>query len=289
MARRRVRYYSDEDVDWGVTPSQLKRFGKKRQVPYLLNWFHQNFEDPAESTPYVSAEGGYQWIWGGPYNARDALYNEFGSGVSEEAVEEAVEEIESDGLYDWAPSSWRRADDFEEPPDDLVDEPEVIDLDEIEARLKAGVRPDLGNDFELTQRRRALLEIDKLEMELPAQNPVHGGLGHNNPPPEYRLTEEDLALVKGEAASIRYELNQKTPDVSKVATSTRRMKKVVDWMLQKVDLAAEEFAKAFGRKAGELAPTAILGGLLWCGGVFGHLWNVVVFAAQWLQTVTLPF
>lgn len=178
---------------------------------------------------------------------------------------------------------------MEEPPDDQSDEPGVIDLTEIEWRIQAGLRPDLGNEFELTQRRRALLKIDRLEMELPAQTPVHGGLGHNNPPPEYRLTDDDLAVVKEEASAIRYQLNQKAPDVGQVAHSTGRLKKIADCALQKIDIAADEFAKAFGKKAGELAPTAILGGLLWIGGVFGHLWNVVVLVAQWLQTVTLPF
>jgi len=33
----------------------------------MADWFLANFENPAECTPYESAEGGYQWIWGGPY------------------------------------------------------------------------------------------------------------------------------------------------------------------------------------------------------------------------------
>src|SRR5262249_3792943 len=35
----------------------------------MVEWFRQNFEDPAESTPY---EGGYVYICGGPYAAREA-------------------------------------------------------------------------------------------------------------------------------------------------------------------------------------------------------------------------
>ena len=32
-----------------------------------------NFEDPANETPYESSEGGYIYIWGGPYDALEQL------------------------------------------------------------------------------------------------------------------------------------------------------------------------------------------------------------------------
>jgi hypothetical protein len=35
------------------------RKAEKREL--MIEWFHQNFEDPAERTPYESREGGYQW------------------------------------------------------------------------------------------------------------------------------------------------------------------------------------------------------------------------------------
>jgi len=69
----------------------------------MVEWFRQNFEDPAESTPY---EGGYVYIWGGPYEARDELEDAFGKVASERALEIAVKEVESDG-WEWAPSGQR--------------------------------------------------------------------------------------------------------------------------------------------------------------------------------------
>ena len=74
------RYFSENDLETGVTASQLKRLSKVRQHEYALNWFSQYYEDPANQTPYESAEGGYQFIWGGPYDSRDELESEF-SGV----------------------------------------------------------------------------------------------------------------------------------------------------------------------------------------------------------------
>ena len=67
---KRTRYFSEDDFEHGVTPSRLKRLGKAKQRKYMLYWFRERFEDPVEETPYNSREGGYLYIWGGPYDAR---------------------------------------------------------------------------------------------------------------------------------------------------------------------------------------------------------------------------
>ena len=35
------RYYSPDDADSYVTPSRLKRLAKKKQVAYIVKWFHE--------------------------------------------------------------------------------------------------------------------------------------------------------------------------------------------------------------------------------------------------------
>ena len=59
----------------------------------IKDWFLSNFEDPAHETPYNGKEGGYQWIWGGPYDAREQIENYFGSAVPEEVIDAVVEWI----------------------------------------------------------------------------------------------------------------------------------------------------------------------------------------------------
>jgi hypothetical protein len=49
-----------------VKPSQLKRFGRARQIDYMRYWFSRNYEDPSNETPHSSEDGGFQYIWGGP-------------------------------------------------------------------------------------------------------------------------------------------------------------------------------------------------------------------------------
>lgn len=70
------------------------------RVREMVEWFFENFEDPAESTPYESAEGGYQYIYGGPFDAYEELLAQFED--EEEDVEKAVKFLAPWGA-EWAP------------------------------------------------------------------------------------------------------------------------------------------------------------------------------------------
>ena len=67
------RPFLEDYSQFGVSRTAFRRMRKAQKLEMMIEWFHQNYEDPAESTPYESAEGGYIWIWGGPYDARDEL------------------------------------------------------------------------------------------------------------------------------------------------------------------------------------------------------------------------
>jgi hypothetical protein len=66
-------------------------------------WFLSRFCDPANDTPYNSEEGGYLYIHGGPFEADDQISSRFGDLASENEIQEVVEDVESDGIYEWAP------------------------------------------------------------------------------------------------------------------------------------------------------------------------------------------
>lgn len=80
------------------------------QIEIMRSWFFSHFEDPAERTPYETREGGYQWIWGGPFDALEELENKFSDEIPFEVIEELAEElnhicdqwapVEQDGDYD---------------------------------------------------------------------------------------------------------------------------------------------------------------------------------------------
>jgi hypothetical protein len=95
------------DIGEGKTikRSSLRDTDTETQMAAMENWFWANYEDPAENTPYVGSEGGYQFIHGGPFDAREELEGEFADVVAEDAFEEVVRSIERDGT-EWAPRVW---------------------------------------------------------------------------------------------------------------------------------------------------------------------------------------
>src|SRR4051812_5754146 len=93
-----------DDVGPSDAPD-LEGLEAEAKVEAMVEWFRQNFEDPANSTPYD--EGEYVYIWGGPYDARDEIEGYFGDQALEEEIEEAVDRVQSDGTFDWAPHERR--------------------------------------------------------------------------------------------------------------------------------------------------------------------------------------
>lgn len=89
----------------GFEPNEdwLRAAAPELQHEALRCWFLSRYWDPANDTPYMSSEGGYLYIYGGPYHADEELYGRFEGLVDEELIREVIDDIESDGLYDWAP------------------------------------------------------------------------------------------------------------------------------------------------------------------------------------------
>jgi len=84
---------------------------REDQLAEVKKWFFSKYEDPVESCPYESREGGYQYIWGGPYDAREEIESEFGEVVDESVIDEVVSELE-DQCWEWSGRS-----------DEYLDEP----------------------------------------------------------------------------------------------------------------------------------------------------------------------
>ena len=94
-----------------IKKSDLSKETHDIQLDVMKTWFFANFEDPANRTPYDSSEGGYQWIWGGPYFASDELMGEFFNVVPDELIEDLASELNF-MCCQWSPTE--KADDYEE-------------------------------------------------------------------------------------------------------------------------------------------------------------------------------
>ncbi len=96
--------YFASDFEHPISEDELRSSDREIQLDVMETWFRQRFEDPAENMPYESAEGGYQWIWGGPYDAREVLENEFSGIVPDVVIDELVDKLEGE-CPEWAPTS----------------------------------------------------------------------------------------------------------------------------------------------------------------------------------------
>jgi len=152
-------YYADPDVEGGrdqytISRTALGRMGKKRQQAIMRHWFYEQYEDPVNSQPYDSREGGYIFVNGGPYDAREELEAEFSPVVKQAAIDELANELEEECLY------WTHTDSY-----DLALYPEDEDLYEIDAALD-NQTPLLNLAQSLLRLRRLLAEKDKMDQSL---------------------------------------------------------------------------------------------------------------------------
>ena len=282
------RYFAPDDPERSVTTEGLKRLGRKTQIAYLVHWFRGMFEDPANETPYESREGGYQYVWGGPYEARDEFDREFGGFVPGEVIDAAVSEVERTGTMNWAPGpnhpnqkarmEEAMANDHEPPPTTLED---------IRDRLAGGVTPQFGDSLEAGCRASLRNEIARLRDLTERDAPVHGGIGHNRPPEHLALSVELTVEVKQTIEEIDAEVAKPAPNVEAVVESTSRLKKVLAWMGDKLDKSVDAFLTKYWSTLGIAAALGTTGVALspvgeWVGRVFNA-------ALEWLDAVTLAF
>jgi hypothetical protein len=244
------RPFLEDGSQFGISRDGFEQMDQDEQRELMIAWFHQNFEDPAQSTPYESAEGGYQWIWGGPCEARDELYSKFGDIVSESLIEEAVKEIESDGIVDWAPV--HTGDDYDEP--ERPEEPISLDifLDEPSDRY--------GTSADYEARARARAALDELRRALDTPRPI--GIGHNRPPAEEVEEPEGIKELRPALQELSTELAKPNPDIALVkrwATPLRdALVATAKWSGKKIDIALDEAAKTAGKAIG-LGVVSIVG------------------------------
>ena len=69
------------------------------KVQRMIDWFYEEYEDPAQNVPHDSREGGYQYFKGGPYNPSEVLADEF-TDYDESLIAKAVDKITDDG-WEW--------------------------------------------------------------------------------------------------------------------------------------------------------------------------------------------
>ena len=86
-----------------ISKDELRKADRKTQLEVMETWFRDRFEDPAEHMPYESAEGGYVWIWGGPFDAQEELESKFSGVVPDDVIDELINKLSRE-CWEWAPT-----------------------------------------------------------------------------------------------------------------------------------------------------------------------------------------
>lgn len=143
-------YYDIDNCE--INNDWLMEADEDEQISAMAEWFLKRYCDPAEETPYMSSEGGYIWVHGGPYDAQEEIDGQFGDVVSDETREKVVGLLQNDGVFEWAPTFFKYHDyeydeyldlvvnDFKEPIERLrvrlLSLKEVMNLQGAEAALE---------------------------------------------------------------------------------------------------------------------------------------------------------
>jgi hypothetical protein len=230
MAEKRP--FLENGSQFGVSRTAFRRMRKDEKRELMVQWFHQNFEDPAQRTSYVSAEGGYLWNHGGPHDAREQLFDMFGEIVSEKLIEEVAEEVGAEGISEWASTH-----------DDYQDDELLEDLPSLDTfRNKRTDQYGSARDLEARERARAVLQ-DLIAM-LDASKPI--GIGHNNPPEEVGEAEA-VETLRADMVTLHAEFGKPNPSISvikKLGTTLRNAAIAsVKWAGRKIDLAFDTAIK----------------------------------------------
>jgi hypothetical protein len=93
MASEKIPSVSIDGTE--IPLSDFEDMSQEEQIEMMRLWFRENYEDPVERTPYESSEGGYIYIWGGPYDAREEL-SVFEGYVPDEVIEKLAHDLSMD-------------------------------------------------------------------------------------------------------------------------------------------------------------------------------------------------
>lgn len=89
-------------VDNTIDLRNLKQQPQNVQIAAICQWFFNNYCDPNENLPFNSQEGGFIWIYGGPYQADEVIEDFFTSYASEHAIKESIALIQGEDILDWS-------------------------------------------------------------------------------------------------------------------------------------------------------------------------------------------
>lgn len=205
--------YLDEDTD--------SREDIKNEIS---DWFYENFEPPIDNMPRDPKTGLFEWIWGGPFDAREEIEDAF-INLDSDILDDVIDEIQFSGTQ-WAPH---------------IDRVTVIDKQQA--------------SYDDLQRR-----IKELEQILQTVRPTPSAIGGNNPPeniglPPYGETDEDE--LKDALATLQQPKDALTSDALRLLSATATVRSKSELIGNFLARHGEKFAESFSDQLGKRTADSI--------------------------------
>ncbi|RCK37237.1 hypothetical protein [Thalassospira xiamenensis] len=168
----------------------------------------------------------------------------------------------------------------------------IADHEQIDARLARGARPSFGSSYDRAVRQT--YEGHAVDLRALLEQPApptarHGGIGHNQPPPDIQLDEESREELKVAVETISAELKLERPDVRKVSRAARVLQSIGIWAAKKLDMTVDAFMKSVGSTLGISAAGAVTAvGLLGIDAIIQKTMEIYRLIINWLNAVVLP-
>jgi hypothetical protein len=194
-----VTTFLEDEEGKPVSRSAFRRMRKAQKHEFMVRWFLQNYEDPSHRTSYETAEGGYLWNWGGPFDTRDEIGDKFAGLASDAVIDEVVRGLEAGGISEWAPTPGHEHYYEVTSPDDGWDFEGFSDASS----------DSYGSRDDLASRRQVIADIEKLESVIAAHK--MGGIGHNNPPPDETVDPVGTPEFSNDLSTLREEFGKDSP------------------------------------------------------------------------------
>ena len=247
-----------------VNPDNLYGLNREGLIDYMIAHFRHFHCPPEEETPYDKESGKYMYVYGGPYDARDYIYNMFDGLFSGKIINTVVRRLELDS-FEWAPTD-NHPDypkhHYDEHINHVHDTDHVNDnnrntksfdaFDEIQVRHDSGTSFKYGSDEETKRRAEVHDKVDELLKAL-EKIPAHGGIGHNNPPTTIFNQCTFMGDVKQVTGKIQTETKDShvQPNTKNVIESAGVLKKLLLWVAKKLDIGISSLMLGAGYELGK--------------------------------------
>ena len=167
---------------------------------------------------------------------------------------------------------------------EIVERYEDPSLAQLRSLISQQGATNLGSEEELATRNRVLRQIEELLRSLPPAADARAGIGHNQPPDEFALDEEQISRVRTNADALQREAASSEPNFEVVVEKAFNFSGIIGWAARKIELTVTEFCKSFGstlgKATGVMVPAALLSRSYW-----GEIVNLFQATKAWLSVV----